>query len=122
MDERKPATPSHERNLRPVSDGTSIAVDSSSAHLAPSADLVAPGRARHSDQFELCQNDQPEGPSVVVFCDNTEDVSRGFLIALRVMGVAVVEQPSETAAFYRASKKGARFSTPAAMRVLVGCA
>jgi hypothetical protein len=105
MDERKPPTPSHERNLRPVSDGTSIAVDSSSAHLAPSADLVAPGRARHSDQFELCQNDRPEGPSVVVFCDNAEEVSRGFLITLRVMGVAAAEQPSETARRFVARAK-----------------
>jgi hypothetical protein len=31
----------------------------------------------------------------VVYCGNEEEVSRGFLIALRAMGVAVVEQLHE---------------------------
>ena len=88
MDKRKPPIPSRERDLQPGSDRTSI-VDSSSAHLTTSAHLDAPGWARHADQSELCQNDQPEGPSAVVFCGNEEEVSRGFLMALRAMGVAV---------------------------------
>ena len=65
------------------------------ADLASAHRLVAPGRQRHSDQSELCRNDLPNGPSVVVYCGNEEEVSRGFLIALRAMGVAVVEQPPE---------------------------
>jgi hypothetical protein len=93
MDEHKPPIPSRKRNFRPASDGTSIVVDSPSVHLATSADLVAPGPARHSDQSEPCQNDLPDGPSVVVYCGNEEEVSRGFLTALRAMGIAVVEQP-----------------------------
>jgi hypothetical protein len=35
--------------------------------------------------------------SVVVYCGNEEEVSRGFLIALSAMGVAVVEQFHEPA-------------------------
>ena len=97
MDEHKPPIPSRERNLRPASDGTSIVVDSPSVHLATSADLVPLGRAHHSDQSEPCQNDLPDGPSVVVYCGNEEEVSRGFLIALRAMGIAVVEQSPEPA-------------------------
>lgn len=97
MDERKPPIPSSERDLQPAFDGTSIAVDSSSAHLATVADLVAPGPARPSDQSEPCRNDLPDRPSVVVYCGNEEEVSRGFLIALRAMGIAAVEQPPEPA-------------------------
>ena len=91
MDERKPPIPPSERDLQPVSDGTSILVHSPSAHMATSADLVVPRRVRHSEQ--PCQNDLRDGPSVVVYCGNEEEVSRGFLMALRAMGIAVAEQP-----------------------------
>ena len=98
MDESKPSIPSDEFSLRPASDWKSAVVDAPPADLAKSDELVAPGRQRHSDQSELCRNELPNGPSVVVFCGNEEEeVSRGFLIALRAMGVAVVEQPSEPA-------------------------
>jgi hypothetical protein len=93
MDESKPSIPSDELSLRPVSDWKSAVVDAPPADLAKSDKLVALGLQRHSDQSELCRNDPPNGPSVVVFCGNEEEVSRGFLIALRAMGVAVVEQP-----------------------------
>ena len=97
MDESKPSIPSDELSLRPASDWKSAVVDASLADLARSRKLVALGRQRHSDQSELCRNDLPNGPSVVVYCGNEEEVSRGFLIALRAMGVAVVEQPPEPA-------------------------
>ena len=93
MDERKPPTPSRERDLRPASNGASIVVESPSTHLATSSGLAAPEWSRHADQSELCQNDLPDGRSVVVFCGTAEEVSRGFLIALRAMGVAVVDHP-----------------------------
>jgi hypothetical protein len=92
MDERKPPIPSRERDPQPASRRTPTVVDSFSADLATSSGLVAPGWARHADQSELCQTDLPDGPSAVVFCGDEEKVSRGFLIALRAMGVAVVEQ------------------------------
>ena len=97
MDESKPSIPSDELSLRPASDWKSAVVDAPAADLAISGKLVALGRQRHSDQSELCRNDLPNGPSVVVYCGNEEEVSRGFLIALRAMGVAVVEQPTEPA-------------------------
>jgi hypothetical protein len=93
MDESKPSIPSAELSPRPASDWKSAVIDAPPADLAKSDKLVALGRKRHSDQSELCRNDLPNGPSVVVYCGNEEEVSRGFLIALRAMGVAVVEQP-----------------------------
>ena len=96
MDESQPSFPSDELSLQPASDWKWAVVDAPPADLAKSDKLVAPGRQRHSDESELCR-DLPNGPSVVVFCGNEEEVSRGFLIALRAMGVAVVEQPPESA-------------------------
>jgi hypothetical protein len=95
MDEGKPSIPSNELGLRPASDWKPGVVDAPRADLAKSDKPVAPGPQRHPDQ-EPCQNDSPNGPSVVVYCGN-EEASRGFLIALRAMGVAVVEQPPEPA-------------------------
>ena len=97
MDESKPSIPSVELSLRPASDRKSAVIDAPPADLAKSDKLVALGRQRHSDQSELCRNDLPNGPSVVVYCGDEEEVSRGFLIALRAMGVAIVEQPPEPA-------------------------
>ena len=96
MDESKPPIPSDELNLRRASGLKSAVADASPADLAKSDKFVAPGRQRHSDQSELCRNDLPDGPPVVVYCGNEGEVSRGFLIALRAMGVAV-EQPPEPA-------------------------
>jgi hypothetical protein len=95
MDESKPSIPSDELSLRSASPWKSAVVDVPPANLAKSDKLVAPGRQLYSDQSELCRNDLPNGPSVVVFCGNEEEVSRGFLIALRAMGLAGVEQHSE---------------------------
>jgi hypothetical protein len=95
MDESKPSIPSDELSLRPASDWKPAVVDAPPVDFAKSDKRVAPGQQRHSDQSDLCRNDLPNGPSVVVYCGNEEEVSRGFLIALRAMGVAVVEQPPE---------------------------
>jgi hypothetical protein len=93
MDEGKPSIPSNKLGLRPASDWKSEVVDATPADLGKSDKLLGPG----SDQNELCRYDPPNGPSVVVYCGNEEEVNRGFLIALRAMGVAVVEQPPEPA-------------------------
>jgi hypothetical protein len=97
MDKRKPSIPSDELSLRPASDWKSAVVDAPPADLAKSQRLVALGRQRHSDQSELCRNDLPNGPSVVVYCGSEEEVAQGFLIALLAMGVVAVEQPPEPA-------------------------
>jgi hypothetical protein len=44
---------------------------------------------------EPCRNDPPDGPSVAAYYRNDEEVREGFLIALRAMGLAGVEQHSE---------------------------
>jgi hypothetical protein len=93
MDESQPSFPSDELSLQPASDWKWAVVDAPPADLAKSDKLVAPGRQSHSDQSELCLNDLANGPSVVVCCE--EEVSHGYLIALRAMGVAVVEPPPE---------------------------
>ena len=41
--------------------------------------------------------DLRSAPSAVVFSGNADEIRRGFLMALRLMGVAVVEQPPEPA-------------------------
>ena len=66
MDERKPPIPPSEYRLRSASGQTSADIDPAPAELAKSA--------------------------VAVYYRNEEEVGEGFLIALRAMGVAVVEQ------------------------------
>src|ERR1700694_261520 len=97
MDESKNPIPPNELDPWSALDRTSAVADALAAELAGSRERAALGRRRHSDQSELCRDDLPNGPSVVVYCGNEEEVSRGFLIALRAMGVAVVEQPPEPA-------------------------
>lgn len=70
MDQQKPPFSQNELNLQPASGRISAVVDSASADLAK------------------------PWPSVVYY-GNEEDVSRGFLIALRAMGLPLVEQPSK---------------------------
>lgn len=97
MDESKNSISHNELDPWSASDRTSAVAGGLPADLAKSNKLVALGRQRHPDQSEPCRNDLPNGPSVVVYCGNEEEVSRGFLIALRAMGVAVVEHPAEPA-------------------------
>jgi hypothetical protein len=99
MDQNKPSIPLDELSLRPASDWKPVVADAPLADLAKSDNLVALGRQRHSEtcRDDLCANDLPNGPSVVVYCGNAQEVSRGFLIALRAMGIAAVEQLPEPA-------------------------
>jgi hypothetical protein len=94
MDKRKPPIPPCEFRLRSASEWTSADID---PPPAKSDELVAREQQRHSGQIEPCRNDCSDGPSVAVYYRNEEEVSEGFLIALRAMGVAVVEQPPEPA-------------------------
>jgi hypothetical protein len=94
MDERQPPIPPSEFRLRSASERTSVDVDPPPAELAKSDEPVALERQSGSGQIEPCRNDLP---SVAVYYRNEEEVSEGFLIALRAMGVAVVEQPPEPA-------------------------
>src|SRR5882724_11684881 len=89
MDERKPSIPPSEFRLRSVSEWTSADID---PPFAKSDELVAVERQSGSGQIEPCRDDFSDRPSVAVYYRNEEEVSKGFLIALRAMGVAVVEQ------------------------------
>jgi hypothetical protein len=92
MDESKPPIPPSELDPAPASDRTSAVVDSPSADLAKSDELVAREQQRHSGQIEACRNDFSDGPSVAIYYRNKAEVSEGFLIALRAMGAAQIEQ------------------------------
>src|ERR1700675_2976453 len=95
MDESKPSIPTSK--FRSASEWTSVDIDPLPAELAKSDELVAVERQSGSGQIEPCRNDFSDGPSVAVYYRNEEEVSEGFLIALRAMGVAVIEQPPEPA-------------------------
>jgi hypothetical protein len=97
MDDSKPSIPPSKFRLRSASERTSADVDPPPAELAKSDELVAVEQQSRSGQIEPCRNDFSNGPSVAVYYRNEKEVSEGFLIALRAMGVAVVEQPPEPA-------------------------
>ena len=92
MDDSKPLIPPSEFHLRSASERTAADIDPPPAELAKSDELVAREQQCHSGQIEPCRSDFSDGPSVAVYFRNEEEVSRGFLIALSAMGVAVVEQ------------------------------
>src|ERR1700694_2652403 len=97
MDDSKPSIPPSKFRLWPAFERTSTDVDPPPAELAKSDELVAVERQSRSGQIEPCRNDFSDRPSVAVYYRNEEEVSEGFLIALRAMGIAMVEQPPEPA-------------------------
>lgn len=90
MDERKPSIPPSEFRLRSASEWTSADIDPAAAELD---ELLSLERQTSCGQIERSQNDFSDGPSVAAYYRHEEEVSRGFLIALRAMGVEPVEQP-----------------------------
>jgi hypothetical protein len=97
MDERKPLIPSSEFRLRSAPPRTPADIDPPPAELAKSDELVAVERQSLSEPNEPRRNDFSDGPSVAVYYRNEEKVREGFLIALSAMGIAGVEQLSESA-------------------------
>ena len=95
MDESQPSIPPGK--FRSGSEWTSADIDPPPAELAKSGELVAIEWQSRSGQIESCRNDFSDRPSVAVYYRNEEEVSEGFLIALRAMGVAAVEQRPEPA-------------------------
>jgi hypothetical protein len=91
MDESKPPIPPSQFHLRSASERTSADIDPAPAELAKSDELTAVERQSRSGQIEPCRNGFSDG-SVAVYYRNEAEVREGFLIALRAMGVAVVEQ------------------------------
>ena len=76
-------------------------MDQNGPAIPPNDFLLRSASGRTSSDFdpppEPCGNDPRDGPSVAVYYRNEEEVSEGFLIALRAMGIAIVEQPPEPA-------------------------
>ena len=93
MDESKHPIPPGK--FRSASEWTSADIDPPPAELAKSNERVAVERQSGSGQIEPCRNDFSDQPSAAVYYRNEEEVSEGFLIALRAMGIPVVEQPPE---------------------------
>jgi hypothetical protein len=96
MDDSKNPIFSNKLSPQSASDQPS-AVDGLPADPVSSRTLVARGRHPHSDQNTPWQNGPSRGASTVVYCGSEERVREGFLVALKAMGVAVVEEPAEAA-------------------------
>jgi hypothetical protein len=92
MDDRKPSIPPSELRLQSTSEWTSADIDPPPVELAKSDELGAVERQGRSGQAGAYQSDFSDESSVAVYYRNEEEVSEGFLIALRAMGIAVVEQ------------------------------
>jgi hypothetical protein len=95
MDNSKPPIPLSQ--FRCASEWTSADIDPLPAELAKSDQRIAVERQSRSGQIEPCRNDFTDRASVAVYYRDEAEVSEGFLIALRAMGIAVGEQPSEPA-------------------------
>ena len=95
MDESKPSLSPSEFHLRPASEWTSADIDPAPTELARLDESVAFERQGRSGQTKPSQNDFLDAPSVAVYYRNEEEVSEGFLIALRAMGIVAL--PSEPA-------------------------
>ena len=93
MDESKYPIPPGK--FRSASEWTSADIDPPPAELAKSNERVAVERQSGSGQIEPCRNDFSDQPSAAVYYRNEEEVSEGFLMALRAMGIPAVEQPPE---------------------------
>jgi hypothetical protein len=59
--------------------------------LTNSGELAAVEPQSRSGQVEPCRNEPPDKPSIAVYYRNEGEVSEGFFIALRAMGIAIVE-------------------------------
>jgi RNA 3'-terminal phosphate cyclase len=97
MDESKPSTPPSEFHLRSVSEQTAVDIDPAPARSAKASESVAIERQNRSGQIDTRRNEPSDGSSVAVYYRNEQEVRDGFLVALRAMGVADVEQLPEPA-------------------------
>ena len=97
MDESKPSIPPSKFLPRSASERVCAANDPAPAELQKSAEVAAVKRQSCPGQLKVRRNGPPDGPSVAVYFRNEEEVREGFLIALRAMEFAVIEQPLEPA-------------------------
>jgi hypothetical protein len=92
MDESKPSIPPSECLLWSASERIVSDIDSAPTQLARLDELVAVEQQSRSAQIEIDRDHRSDGSSVAVYYRDEEEVRDGFLIALRAMGVADVEQ------------------------------
>ena len=97
MDESKPPIPPSESRLRSAPERIVSDIDPAPSQLARLDELVAVEQQSRSAQIEVDRDDPSDGSSVAVYYRDEEEVRDGFLIALRAMGIAVIEQLPESA-------------------------
>ena len=85
MDKSKPPVPPNEFRLRSASERTPANIDIAPPRLTTSGELAAVEPQRRSGQLPC------DRPSIAVYYRNEEEVGEGFFIALRAMGVAIIE-------------------------------
>ena len=95
MDQSRPPPAPAESRLESASERIPADIEPAPATLAKAAEFVAIERQNRSGQIETCRDDPSDGPSVAVYYRNAVEVRDGFLIALRAMGVADIEQNPE---------------------------
>ena len=95
MDQSRPPIPTSESRLRSASERIVSDIDPAPAQLARLGELVAVEQQNRSAQIEVDRDDSSDGSSVAVYYRDEEEVRDGFLIALRAMGVADIEQNPE---------------------------
>jgi hypothetical protein len=96
MDKSKPPIPPGKFRLRSAPERIPADIDPASAQLAKS-DVVAIERQGRSGHIEARRNDSSDGPAATAYYRDEVEVREGFLIALRAMGIAFVEQLPEPA-------------------------
>jgi hypothetical protein len=97
MDKHKPPIPPGKFRLRSAPERIPADIDPASARLAKSDERVAIGRQSRSGHIDARRNDSSDGSAVAAYYRDEAEVREGFLIALRAMGVAFVEQLPEPA-------------------------
>ena len=91
MDKSKPPIPSNEFRLRSASERISADIDGAFLRSKNPGELPAVAPQGRSGRVVPCRNELPDKPSTAAYYRNEGEVSDGFLIALRAMGVAVIE-------------------------------
>ncbi len=97
MDENGPPIPPNEFCLRSASERSPADIDAAPPSSMNSGVLAAVEPQSRSGQVVPCRNAPPDEPSIAVYYRNEGEVSEGFLLALRAMGVAIVEPLPEPA-------------------------
>jgi hypothetical protein len=98
MDKSKPPIPPNEFRLRSASERASADIDDAPPRVTNSGEFAVERQSR-SGQAGLGESEPPDRPSVAVYYRNQGEVSEGFFMALRAMGVAALaplEPPKQT--------------------------